>query len=1078
MAASVASSLAQNTLIPITTRRDMVFDHAGSYLYVTATDGYLRRYNLSTNVLDAAFIGGSLNGVDISADDSFLLIGQSYTDGPQGLIHKLDTATGNTANITYALESGEGGSWEIAIASNGTALITTQPTGNNWTPLRQINLSTNVVTERTDTPGSGPHGWLSAGQICRSADRSRAYILETDISSGPLFTYSASTDGFSAPIDTYYSLTFASAAVNRNGTLIATRITDNASIDQISDWTFLHDFSGIDFGVAFDAKSDTFYAVKPSSDQIIAYDANTFSEKFRLNIGETLGPSGFSVSRLVASQDGRYIALTTPSGVRVFAISAGTPSTKPIPTLTTRRDIVFDHSGQFAYITTSDGFVERYNLSNGNLEIVRDLGGSLYGVDIAADDSFLLVAQGDCGVAEGAFQKLNLASGNITNIDYPRSPQEIGTWSVAIGLNGSALGTTQFNGSGWVPLRQIDLATNTVWARKDVPGSNGSAVTGATIIHRSADHTRFYFWEADISSGPVFTYSATTNTFGPNLQTGFFAETCSAAVNRNGSLLATRIGTHATIDTAPDYNFVRPFNGLDGGVAFDAVAEIFYAVNTVSDQIVAYNTNNFAEQFRISVGESLYSDYTTEFGTGTLVASQDGHYLALATQSGVRFYALPVGAPAPTPTPAPTSPRDIVFDHSGAYLYIGDGDGFVHRYNISNKQFEAHYDVGGSLNGIDVAPDDSFLVIAQGIGGLKQGAFQKLDLSTSSITNINYNYQNNLRDDLPWDVAIIPNGTALVSTGYNIRQLDPTTGSITVRADVPTSIYPNTIVARGADRSRLYFLDQLSDGGLFTYTIATDTFGPNFFTNTYNVSGAISRNGSLVARRTSSHAYLETVPNFTGLQLFDGLDSGVAFDATKDNLYGVSTTSDQIIAFDTTTFVEKFRLAIGEHVPPIPVYQPARFGSGRLVASQDGRDLALITPTAVRMYDVSAGPSPTPAPTPIVSISSSGRVTEGGSATFQITATNNTARPVTVNYSLSGKATFGVDYTLSNNLRQSGQVTIPVGSDSVTVTLSALIDHIKEKKDSITMKLSGGSGYKFAKSKKPPSAKVSFVDSP
>jgi hypothetical protein len=119
---------------------------------------------------------------------------------------------------------------------------------------------------------------------------------------------------------------------------------------------------------------------------------------------------------------------------------------------------------------------------------------------------------------------------------------------------------------------------------------------------------------------------------------------------------------------------------------------------------------------------------------------------------------------------------------------------------------------------------------------------------------------------------------------------------------------------------------------------------------------------------------------------------------------------------------------------------------------------------------------PTPTATPIVHISvSPTQVTEGGSATFQISASPNTVRPVAVNYSLVGKSTFGVDYTLSGGLGQSGQITIPTGADSVSVTLTAMADQLKEKKESVTMTLNAGTGYKASKPKK---AKLKFVDAP
>ena len=82
---------------------------------------------------------------------------------------------------------------------------------------------------------------------------------------------------------------------------------------------------------------------------------------------------------------------------------------------------------------------------------------------------------------------------------------------------------------------------------------------------------------------------------------------------------------------------------------------------------------------------------------------------------------------------------------------------------------------------------------------------------------------------------------------------------------------------------------------------------------------------------------------------------------------------------------------------------------------------------------------------------------------------------------MSGKAIQGSDYRLSGS---SGQVTIPAGQMSGTVTLSALIDNMKEKKETAQMTLQPGAGYDFAtngkkkKKNKTPSATVTILDGP
>lgn len=304
---------------------------------------------------------------------------------------------------------------------------------------------------------------------------------------------------------------------------------------------------------------------------------------------------------------------------------------------TTRRDMVFDHAGKYLYISTSTGVVQRYNLSTGRLESPLNLGGSLNGLDISADDTFLLVAQNDTGISQGTFQKVDLNSGIVINLGYTRAFSETGAWDVAIASNNLALVTTQYGGSGWTPLRQIDLTTNTVTTRTDAPGSGGGGmVRQNTQIYRSADRTRLYLLESNISSGPIFTYSATTNTFGPKTQTNAFLENADAGVNRNGTLLGTHLfNTGLSLDTAPDFTFVHSFNGIDHGVAFDAVRDIVYGGNSSIDEIIGYDTGTFAEKFRAKIGEDVPAN--RQSGVTTLVASQDSRYVAMATTSGIRL---------------------------------------------------------------------------------------------------------------------------------------------------------------------------------------------------------------------------------------------------------------------------------------------------------------------------------------------------------------------------------------------------------------------------------------------------------
>jgi hypothetical protein len=652
LSALAENSRAQSTLISLTTRRGMVFDHAGQHLYISTSGGAVQAYNLSTSKFDATYsIGSSLNGIDIAADDSFLLVAENSVGIAQGTFYKLNLATSAVTNINYTRASNEGGAWDVAIGGSGLALATTQFQGSGWVPLRQINLATNAITVRTDDPGSGGGGQVRQNtKIARSADRTRMYLLESNDSDGPVFTYNASSNtfGFAADTDTFNESS--GAAVNRNGTILGTLSNDypyigatNTSLDTTPNFGFVRGFSGMNAGVAFDAVKDIFYTIGNGGTQIIAFDTNTFQELFRLNIGETVSGSvtQFDTGTLVASQDGKYLALETSSGIRLFNLANTIKG--PAPVFADPTDMVFDHTGQYLYIATYTGLVWPYNLITNQLETPYNFGGSINGIDIAADDSFLVAAQAVTGVAQGAFQKFDLHTRALTNLTYTRDSLEAGGWGVEVTSNGTAFGTTEFAGSGWVPLHQINFSTNVVSARNDAPGSGpGGQIRNHSQIHRGADRTRLYILESDISSGPLFTYSAMSDTFGSSADTNTFLDEASAAVNRNGSLLGTRLGgqSSASLDTAPDFNFIHSFGGLDSAVAFDAIQDRFYGVNSSTDQIFGYDTNNFAQKVLLQIGESVSSG-STQFGPGTMVASQDGHYLALQTATTIRIYAIP-----------------------------------------------------------------------------------------------------------------------------------------------------------------------------------------------------------------------------------------------------------------------------------------------------------------------------------------------------------------------------------------------------------------------------------------------------
>ncbi len=82
-------------------------------------------------------------------------------------------------------------------------------------------------------------------------------------------------------------------------------------------------------------------------------------------------------------------------------------------------------------------------------------------------------------------------------------------------------------------------------------------------------------------------------------------------------------------------------------------------------------------------------------------------------------------------------------------------------------------------------------------------------------------------------------------------------------------------------------------------------------------------------------------------------------------------------------------------------------------------------------------------------------VTEGGaSSQFTLTRAGDTSSAITINYTMSGTASNGLDYTTL-----SGSVTLAAGATSTNVTLTAIHDGISEPIETAVMSVAGGTGY-------------------
>jgi hypothetical protein len=735
-----------SVLIPVTNRHDLVYDGARNLLDITTSSGQVQRYDVAGQTLLSPWsVGTSLNGADITPDGSALYVAENQTSGSLGILHRVDLSDGSVTDVTYNRASSELGVWDVAVANNGTAFFSTRFNGSGWVPFRQLDLNTGTVSIRTDTPGSGGSGQVRLDtHVDRSADGSQMFMAESDISSGPIFTYESAPNAFPQHAQTnayYYNVL---SAVSRDGSLIATELGYGPSFFygvSVMDRNFHSvrtlgtNFNG---GLTFDPSRDLLYVADAAAHQVVAFDTGTWEERFRLDIGESVpAATPFGSGEMTVSSDGSKLFMSTPSGVRMIDlpaatgmasrldaggfpsfISAGTQGsltvtardpagnvdtgfngtvrlsttdpaalldpaytftandngvhtfqatfgtagtfsltaiddadglsgsqtniqvhTASVPTIPVsgRRAQIYDGARGLLYITTADGLVQRYDPANQTLLAPFHVGASLWGADITPDGAFLYTSEGVRGATQGMLHKVNLNDGSVTNLTYNLSFYEGGTWDIAIANNGKALFTSRFEGSGFLPLHELDLATGTI--------TNRQTATQDVHVRRGVDGSLLFLTESNISSGPILTYDPATDSFPQSANTNAFYDNAALAVNRDGSLIATQLGYGPSFFygvSVMDKNFhsVRTLGpNFNGGLVFDPTRDLFYAADAAADQVVAFDTNTWAEQFRLNIGESIPRFVT--FGSGEMSVSADDSVLFISTPSGVRMLALP-----------------------------------------------------------------------------------------------------------------------------------------------------------------------------------------------------------------------------------------------------------------------------------------------------------------------------------------------------------------------------------------------------------------------------------------------------
>jgi|CXWL01.1.fsa_nt_gi WD40 repeat protein len=309
-----------------------------------------------------------------------------------------------------------------------------------------------------------------------------------------------------------------------------------------------------------------------------------------------------------------------------------------------RRDYAFDQAG-ILYITSGPDIV-RFNTQSATFLTPFNVGGSLVGLDISPDGGNLAVADASTQGANNRIELVNTSSGQSTAVSFTRQSSEAGTFMTAWGSDNRILITSNFGGSGWVPLRRYDPQSGVT--------TTIASVTKNTMLTPSADRRTIGLAESDISSGPVRAFDVTAGSIVASRNTNWFLY--EVAVDRDGdrfavptyggALIYDRAGSSFTqIATLGQYATHVPI-----GAVFSPINDVLFTseyddFGTLSG-VKVYNALTWSliatlDTYNFPLDAGLIPD-------GRMEISPDGHWLVTSVQDGARLYDVSSFTPEPS----------------------------------------------------------------------------------------------------------------------------------------------------------------------------------------------------------------------------------------------------------------------------------------------------------------------------------------------------------------------------------------------------------------------------------------------
>ncbi|RTL28975.1 MAG: hypothetical protein EKK47_15000 [Burkholderiales bacterium] len=344
--------------------------------------------------------------------------------------------------------------------------------------------------------------------------------------------------------------------------------------------------------------------------------------------------------------------------------------------------VVIDDQCEKVYISNSSAnTVDIYSVTNGTKIASVGVGARPSGLDLSADGTKLFVANTGAqsvsvvDVATNTETHRYVFASNFIN-DTP--------YSIAAARNGLVFFTTTFSGSGFGGrMMQLDPASGAITQRTDF--WFGGTNTEITRIASNADHSLLAVVAGDISSGPVFKYASSTNTFTNEKDLNAFVS--SVALDTAGDIVLVDSGTYVLDGNLSQIGIVT---GGSYGVAVDPAGNLGYAVSSAS-QVNVLDLKTVTQTGTLAIGDTVASANYYGFGTGVgqMTISRDGGLLAIITDHGLSL--VPTGVVHVVP-----------FATFSARVNLDIREGTSASSSSDEFAAEGHFTLGAGRNGIDL----------------------------------------------------------------------------------------------------------------------------------------------------------------------------------------------------------------------------------------------------------------------------------------------------------------------------------------------------------------------------------------